>query len=196
MNILRSDVLWGRRLVNNRRLLFYARKSGYVATYGNKWALYATVEQLLRTNLSAETMTARPSTLISWIRWVTIENRVVSKALQGSDRFRTDWKPCRVYFLRFFPKIFRPYLDIRGFTRLDLFTSTCFCLSWCVAASVILGANGFWLRSIYFDAVQDHRLLCSCNSIPVPVDWGGKPRYNKRNDLFTAAGHEENKLWK
>ena len=28
------------------------------------------------------------------------------------------------------------------------------------------------------------------NSIPVPVDWGGKPRYNKRNDLFTAAGHE------
>ena len=35
-----------------------------------------------------------------------------------------------------------------GFTRLDLFTSTCFCLSWCVAASVILGANGFWLRSI------------------------------------------------
>lgn len=39
-------------------------------------------------------------------------------------------------------------------------------------------------------------LLCSCNSIPVPVDWGGKPRYNKRNDLFTAAGHEENKLWK
>jgi hypothetical protein len=39
-------------------------------------------------------------------------------------------------------------------------------------------------------------LLCSCNSIPVPVDWGGKPRYNKRNDLFTAADHEENKLWK
>ena len=35
-----------------------------------------------------------------------------------------------------------------GFTRLDLFTSTCFCLSWCVAASVISGANGFWLRSI------------------------------------------------
>ena len=35
-----------------------------------------------------------------------------------------------------------------GFTRLDLLTSTCFCLSWCVAASVILGANGFWLRSI------------------------------------------------
>ena len=35
-----------------------------------------------------------------------------------------------------------------GFTRLDLFTSTCFCLSWCVITSVILGANGFWLRSI------------------------------------------------
>ena len=35
-----------------------------------------------------------------------------------------------------------------GFTRLDLFTSTCFCLSWCVTASVISGANGFWLRSI------------------------------------------------
>ena len=35
-----------------------------------------------------------------------------------------------------------------GFTQLDLFTSTCFCLSWCVAASVISGANGFWLRSI------------------------------------------------
>ncbi len=35
-----------------------------------------------------------------------------------------------------------------GFTQLDLFTSTCFCLLWCVAASVISGANGFWLRSI------------------------------------------------
>ena len=35
-----------------------------------------------------------------------------------------------------------------GFMRLDLFTSTCFCLSWCVTASVISGANGFWLRSI------------------------------------------------
>ena len=35
-----------------------------------------------------------------------------------------------------------------GFTQLDLFTSTCFCLAWCVAASVISGANGFWLRSI------------------------------------------------
>lgn len=35
-----------------------------------------------------------------------------------------------------------------GFTRLDLFISTCFCLSWCVTASVISGANGFWLRSI------------------------------------------------
>lgn len=62
-SIVRSDVLWGRRLVNNRRLLFYARKSGYVATYGNKWALYATVEQLLRTNLSTETTIATPSTL-------------------------------------------------------------------------------------------------------------------------------------
>lgn len=31
--------------------------SGYVATYGNKRALYATVEQLLRTNLSAEMST-------------------------------------------------------------------------------------------------------------------------------------------
>ena len=35
-----------------------------------------------------------------------------------------------------------------GFARLDLFASTCFCLSWCVTASVISGANGFWLRSI------------------------------------------------
>ena len=35
-----------------------------------------------------------------------------------------------------------------GFTRLDLFTSTCFCLSWCVKANVISGANGFWLRSM------------------------------------------------
>ena len=35
-----------------------------------------------------------------------------------------------------------------GFTRLDLFTSTCFCLSWCVMASVFSGVNGFWLRSI------------------------------------------------
>ena len=59
----------------------------------------------------------------------------------------------------FFAKIFVPYLTTAygqpekiliscGFTRLDLFTSTCFCLSWCVATSVILGANGFWLRSI------------------------------------------------
>lgn len=64
VNILRSDVLWGRRLVNNRRLLFYARKSGYVATYGNKWALYATVEQLLRTNLSAGTTIVRKISLM------------------------------------------------------------------------------------------------------------------------------------
>ena len=35
-----------------------------------------------------------------------------------------------------------------GFARLDLFTSTCFCLSWCVMASVFSGVNGFWLRSI------------------------------------------------
>ena len=35
-----------------------------------------------------------------------------------------------------------------GFARLDLFTSTCFCLSWCVTASVFSGVNGFWLRSI------------------------------------------------
>ena len=43
----------------------------------------------------------------------------------------------------FFAKIFVPYLTTAygqpdksliscGFTRLDLFTSTCFCLSWCV----------------------------------------------------------------
>ena len=43
-------------------------------------------------------------------------------------------------------------------------------------------------------AVQQELLLKL--EIPVPVDWSGKPRYNKRNDLFTAAGHEENKLWK
>ena len=59
----------------------------------------------------------------------------------------------------YFAKIFVPYLTTAygqpeksliscGFTRLDLFTSTCFCLSWCVTASVISGANGFWLRSI------------------------------------------------
>ena len=30
-----------------------------------------------------------------------------------------------------------------GFARLDLFTSTCFCLSWCVTASVFSGVNGF-----------------------------------------------------
>ena len=35
-----------------------------------------------------------------------------------------------------------------GFARFDLFTSTCFCLSWCVTASVFSGVNGFWLRSI------------------------------------------------
>ena len=70
----------------------------------------------------------------------------------------------------FFAKIFVPYLTTAygqpdksliscGFTRLDLFTSTCFCLSWCVAASVILGANGFWLRSIPFqkDGFDDVR---------------------------------------
>jgi len=59
----------------------------------------------------------------------------------------------------FFCKIFVPYLTTAygqpeksliscGFTRLDLFISTYFCLSWCVTASVISGANGFWLRSI------------------------------------------------
>ena len=59
----------------------------------------------------------------------------------------------------FFAKIFVPYLTTTygqpeksliscGFARLDLFTSTCFCLSWCVMASVFSGVNGFWLRSI------------------------------------------------
>ena len=59
----------------------------------------------------------------------------------------------------FFAKIFVPYLTTAygqpeksliscGFVRLDLFTSTCFCLSWCVIASVFSGVNGFWLRSI------------------------------------------------
>jgi len=59
----------------------------------------------------------------------------------------------------FFAKIFVSYLTTAygqpeksliscGFTRLDLFTSTCFCLSWCVTASVFSGVNGFWLRSI------------------------------------------------
>ena len=57
-------MLWGCRLVNNRRLLFYAWKSGDVATYGNKWALYATVEQLLRTNLSTEMSTQQ--TVLTW----------------------------------------------------------------------------------------------------------------------------------
>ena len=58
-----------------------------------------------------------------------------------------------------FAKIFVPYLTTAygqpeksliscGFARLDLFTSTCFCLSWCVTASVFSGVNGFWLRSI------------------------------------------------
>ena len=62
-------------------------------------------------------------------------------------------------FMDKFTKIFVPYLTTAygqpeksliscGFTRLDLFTSTCFCLSLCVKANVISGANGFWLRSI------------------------------------------------
>ena len=38
--------------------------------------------------------------------------------------------------------------DFMRFARFDLFTSTCFCLSWCVTASVFSGVNGFWLRSI------------------------------------------------
>ena len=86
--------------------------------------------------------------------------------------------------MRFFPKIFRPYLDIRGVTRLDLFTSTCFCLSWCVAASVILGANSFWLRSIYFDAVQDHRLSLDIrNALQLVLDILGG------HDLLDGAFH-------
>jgi len=59
----------------------------------------------------------------------------------------------------FFAKIFVPYLTTAygqpeksliscGFARLDLFTSTCFCLPWCVRTSVFSGVNGFWLRSI------------------------------------------------
>ena len=59
----------------------------------------------------------------------------------------------------FFAKIFVPYLTTAygqpeksliscGFARLDLFTSTCFCLSWCARSSVFSGVNGFWLRSI------------------------------------------------
>ena len=38
----------------------------------------------------------------------TIENRVVSKALQGSSWFRTDGKPCRAYFFAIFSKKFLP----------------------------------------------------------------------------------------
>lgn len=49
------------------------------------------------------------------------ENRIASKALQGSGRFRTDWKPCRAYFFAiFFLKNFRPYLDIRGLKWSDI----------------------------------------------------------------------------
>ena len=42
----------------------------------------------------------------------------------------------------------REKLNSCRFTRLDLFISTCFCLSWCVTASVFSGSNGFWLRSM------------------------------------------------
>lgn len=73
----------------------------------------------------------------------------------------------------FFAKIFVPYLTTAygepekiliscGFARLDLFTSTCFCLSWCVTASVFSGVNGFWLRSILN---PPQRKLISRNSI-------------------------------
>ena len=65
----------------------------------------------------------------------------------------------------FFVKFFVPYLTTAygqpeksliscGFARLDLFTSTCFCLSWCVTASVFSGVNGFWLRSISIENIE------------------------------------------
>ena len=46
--------------------------------------------------------------LMDWIRQVTIENRIASKALQGSSWFRTDGKPCRAYFFAIFSKKFLP----------------------------------------------------------------------------------------
>ena len=39
---------------------------------------------------------------------LSAEDRIASKALQGSSRFRTDGKPCRAYFFAIFSKKFLP----------------------------------------------------------------------------------------
>ena len=104
----------------------------------------------------------------------------------------------------FFAKIFVPYLTTAygqpeksliscGFTRLDLFTSTCFCLSWCVTASVISGANGFWLRSID----EFHLLLKEEQTAAYSVEiwkrfrkWGGIPTGITQNIKDLLASRE------
>ena len=92
---------------------------------------------------------------------VTRQEREKSSNRKNNKRSLSEFETVAVSARKglFFAKIFVPYLTTAygqpeksliscGFTRLDLFTSTCFCLSWCVTASVISGANGFWLRSI------------------------------------------------
>ena len=49
--------VWSGRFVHNRWLLFLCSKIWYVATYRNKWAFYAPVEQLRRCVFSPEMST-------------------------------------------------------------------------------------------------------------------------------------------
>ena len=92
----------------------------------------------------------------------------------------------------FFAKIFVPYLTTAygqpeksliscGFARLDLFTSTCFCLSWCVMASVFSGGNGFWLRSILN---PPQRKLIEQKKLNRRYE--GKPAYRLSRNLYTG----------
>ena len=82
----------------------------------------------------------------------------------------------------FFAKIFVPYLTTAygqpdksliscGFTRLDLFTSTCFCLSWCVHPTDAyaqeyengqLGKTEMWY---VLDASKDAKLVYACSTL-------------------------------
>ena len=44
-----------------------------------------------------------------------------------------------------------------GFARLDLFISTCFCLPWCVTASVLSGVNGLDVYKRQFQNTPGYR---------------------------------------
>ena len=92
------------------------------------------------------------------------------------------------------------YYDVRlkeaRLNELEQFENFSFVKGNLADKSVIEAICTFCAKALLLELCVYYKTLVGKLHPPVPVDWGGKPRYNKRNDLFTAAGHEENKLWK